>query len=173
MSIEVKLLCRFFCCLGTSPRGSSFFPQSVLGVVIKRCIHRSGGLESLALERAFRAADIYGFIQTSSTRWTIPLGIEWINSCVCSLGSPLELSAIDPHAMQDNGQFASDRNDRHTSTLRFHELHSPCFECREANRTRHQTVGSGIQRPTYICITGFGKKLDRAAMFPDNKRRPT
>ena len=71
-------------------------------------MHWSGGLESQAFGRAFRAADINGFIQTSSTRWTIPLGIEWTNSCVCPLGSPLELSAVDPHAMQDDGQIRTD-----------------------------------------------------------------
>ena len=96
------------------------------------CKHRSDGVESLAFGRTRGAADIYGFIQTPSTTGRSPQTLRdnrcEASSCRTLLGVPLEIIAVDPHTMEDDGEFSGDRNGGFTVTFGFHQLDAPGFE---------------------------------------------
>ena len=108
------------------------------------CKHRSDGMESLASGRARGAADIYGFIQTSSTQGTFPSETLKIRrgviSCRPVLRLPAEISAIDPHPVEDDRQFSGHRNRRFAMTLGFHEFDAPGFKRRPFAVTGDQRV---------------------------------
>ena len=112
------------------------------------CKHRSDGMESLALGRAQGAADIYGFIQTSSTQGTFPSTYLKIGrgviSCRPVLRLPAEISAIDPHPVEDDRQFSGHRNRRLAMTLGFHEFDAPGFKRRPFAVAGDQGMGCDV-----------------------------
>ena len=91
-----------------------------------RCAHAwDQGLESLAFGRARSAADIFGFIHpvVHVGRSGQDRSEALVRSC-CSLRSEPEFSAVDPHAMQDDGDLASNGDDGASPTFGLHQ-HMP------------------------------------------------
>ena len=93
-------------------------------------LHACVGLavESLALRRASRgAAAIFGFIHRPRPVRTTPsgFGIGLFKSCHALHLFRTELCTIDPHAVQQDGQFARDCNDRAPSAFGAHQSHAP------------------------------------------------
>ena len=103
--------------------------QSFLAVIAKRCTHRSDGVESLAFPRALSAADMYGFFQTFVHAVDAPVGSRRrFRSCFCSFGSPAELFTLNPHTMEDDGEFSGNGHHRFAAAFGFHQIHAPGFE---------------------------------------------
>ena len=70
----------------------------------------------------------FGFIQTTSAQET-PVGFGGlIRSSGLALRTPLELSFVDPHSVEDDGEFSGDGDDGTTMAALFSELYSPGLE---------------------------------------------
>lgn len=69
-------------------------------------------VESLALSRAFKgAADVIGFIHQPRPSEDDPDRTRrGFRSCSYLLCVPSEVSSINPHSMQDNGEFSGERD---------------------------------------------------------------
>jgi hypothetical protein len=105
-------------------------------------------MKSLALGRAQGAADIYDFIQTSSTQGTFlseTLKIRrGVTSCRPVLRLPAEISVIDPHPVEDYREFSGHRNRRLAMTPGFHEFDSPGFKRRPFAVAGDQGMGRDV-----------------------------
>jgi len=86
------------------------------------------GSESLAFGRARSAAGIFGFI----------------HPVVRAGRSEPELCAIDPHAVQDDSDLASDGYDGTPTALGLHQPHAPGLQARPFDRAHEHGVGGGV-----------------------------
>lgn len=94
-----------------------------------RCTHAwDRGLESLAFGRARSAVSIFGFI----------------HPVVRAGRSEPELCAIDPHAVQDDSDLASDGYDGTPTALGLHQPHAPGLQARPFDRAHEHGVGGGV-----------------------------
>ncbi len=117
-------------------RRSRFSTQSVLGAT-SRCRHRSDGVEGQAFGRALGHSGRLRPHPDHVHVRTLLLGLsESLFHDLTSLHTPLELSVIDPHAVEDDGEFSGNSNDGFFVSAGLGQLHSPSLEWCPLTATR-------------------------------------
>ncbi len=66
----------------------------------------------------------------------------------------MEFSLIDPHAVEDDGKFSCNGDDRSPVAAFLRELHAPDFERRESRTPCHEGMGGGVEGGANGGITG-------------------
>ncbi len=96
--------------------------------------HRSDGVESLAYGRTLRCSGHIRLHPDPVHDRTFPSSSPSIECEASSrrtfLGVPLEIIAVDPHTMEDDGEFSGHGNGGFTVTLGLHEFEAPGLERR-------------------------------------------
>lgn len=108
---------------------------AVTSALARRCTHWSGGSESQAFGRAFvrsRHTRLHPDHVYTSTNLFTPPRLE--RSPLCRhgrlLSTPAEFRAINPHAMQDDGKLACNRDHRTTMAPCLCQAHAPSLQRR-------------------------------------------
>ncbi len=115
-------------------------------------------VESLALRRASRgAADTFGFLHEPRPVRDDPVRIGcWrFRSCHASHLVLTEFRAINPHPVEQDGEFACDSHNGATTTLGAHQSHAPRFDLRPRHRSHQQSVGGCVQSCADIPVARF------------------
>ena len=108
--------------------GSRFSSQSGLAFEGRRCMHVSDWLWRALLPGALQVAQqTFSSSPTDLVRIGRSHQVEWLafRSCRASNLFLMEFTAVDPHTVEQNGEFAGDGNNRASATFGTHQSHAP------------------------------------------------
>ena len=93
----------------------------------RRCTHWSDGMESHAYGRVLKTQQTLRLHPDLVHTRDVPIKKLRVMSCSDLLSRPTEIFTVDPHTMQDNGQFARHGNHRTPPTFFLDQTYAPSF----------------------------------------------